>query len=86
MNEVDLIDTATIDNTKFDKALFDRLDLLKQYFTKTYGATKYDKGYPKQEKMQNRRAFNAYKWQVGRKEIFVGIALEETDRGDIYMY
>lgn len=23
-------------------------------------------------------------WKVGKKEIFVGIALEETDRGSIY--
>lgn len=84
LNEVDLIDTATIDNIKFDKALFDRMDLLKRHFMKTYGAPQYDKGYPKQEKMNNGKAFYAYMWKVGRKEIFVGIALEETDRGNIY--
>jgi len=43
-----------------------------------------DRGYPKQEKMQNGNAFDAYMWDVGKKEIFVGIALEETDKGNIY--
>lgn len=84
LNQVDLIDTATIGNTEFGKALFDRMDLLKQYFVKTYGAPQYDKGYPKQEKMNNGKAFYAYMWKVGKKEIFGGIALEETDRVDIY--
>lgn len=84
LNQVYLIDTATIDNTKFGKALFDRMDLLKQHFMKTYGAPQYDKGYPKKEKMNNGKTLYAYMWKVGRKEIFVGIALEETDRGNIY--
>jgi len=84
LNQVDLIDTATIGNTEFGKALFDRMDLLKQYFSKTYGPPQYDKGYPKQEKMQNGKSFDAYMWEVGKKEIFVGVALEETDRGSIY--
>ncbi|SFA41323.1 hypothetical protein SAMN04488511_102299 [Pedobacter suwonensis] len=47
-------------------------------------APQYDKGYPKHEKMQNGKSFDKYMWKVGKKEIFVGIALEETDRGDIY--
>jgi len=59
LNKVYLIDTATIDNTKFDKALFDRMNLLKQHFMKTYGAPHYDRGYPKQEKMQNGKSFDA---------------------------
>ncbi|MFC1226663.1 hypothetical protein ACFE6N_22860 [Pedobacter sp. BG31] len=84
LNQVYLIDTATIDNTKFGKALFDRMDLLKKYFTKTYGAPQHDKGYPKKEKMNNGKAFYAYMWKVGTKEISVGVALEETDRGNIY--
>ncbi|KQR65333.1 hypothetical protein [Pedobacter sp. Leaf176] len=84
LNKVYLIDTATIDNTKFGEALFDRMDLLKQHFMKTYGVPQYDRGYPKQDKMQNGKAFDAYMWKVGKKKIFVGIALEETDRGNIY--
>jgi len=36
LNDVDLINTAAIDNTKFGEALFDRMDLLKQHFMKTY--------------------------------------------------
>lgn len=73
-----------IDNTNFGKGLFDRMDLLKQHFMKTYGAPQYDKGYPKQEKMNNGKAFYPYMWKVGKKKIFIGIALEETDRGNIY--
>ncbi|WP_343522014.1 hypothetical protein [Pedobacter sp.] len=84
LNEVYLIDTTTIDNTKFGKALFDRMDLLKQHFMKTYGVPQYDRGYPKQEKMQNGKAFDSYMWKVGKKKIFVGLALEETQRGNIY--
>jgi len=34
--------------------------------------------------MNNGKAFYPYMWKVGKKKIFVGIALEETDRGDIY--
>jgi hypothetical protein len=80
LNQVDPVDTATTHNTKFDKPLFNRIDLLKRYFIKTYGIPQYDKGYPKQEKMNNGKAFYAYIWKVGKKEISVGIALEETDR------
>jgi len=34
--------------------------------------------------MQDGKSFDAYMWKVGKKEIYVGIALEETDRGNIY--
>uniref|UniRef100_UPI0035F4909A hypothetical protein n=1 Tax=Pedobacter sp. BG31 TaxID=3349697 RepID=UPI0035F4909A len=34
--------------------------------------------------MQNGEAFYAYLWKVGKKEISVGVALEEIDRGNIY--
>ncbi|MFC1226658.1 hypothetical protein ACFE6N_22835 [Pedobacter sp. BG31] len=51
---------------------------------KTYAEPPYEKSYSKPEKMQNGKAFYAYMWKVGKKEIFVGIALEETDRGNIY--
>jgi hypothetical protein len=44
------------------------MDLLKHYFMKTYGAPKYDKGYPKQEKMNNRKAFYAYMLKVVKRE------------------
>ncbi|MBO9674184.1 MAG: hypothetical protein J7577_12110 [Sphingobacteriaceae bacterium] len=84
LNEVYLIDTTTIDNTRFGKALFDRMNLLKQHFIKTYGMPQYERGYPKQEKMQNGKSFDAYLWKVGKKKIFVGVALEETNRGNIY--
>ncbi|SDG83171.1 hypothetical protein SAMN05421827_111203 [Pedobacter terrae] len=60
------------------------MDLLKRHFMKIYGASQYDRGYPKQEKMNKGMAFYAYMWKVGKKVISVGIALEETDRGSIY--
>jgi len=69
---IDLIDTATNHNTKFDKALLDRMDLLKQHFMKTYGAPQYDYGYPKQEKMNNRKGFYAYMWEVVKREYLLG--------------
>jgi len=33
--------------------------------------------------MQDRKSFDTYLWKVGKKEIFVGVPLEETDRGGI---
>lgn len=84
LNMVYLIDTVTADNTKFDKELFNRMDLLKQYFVKTYGEPQHDRGYPKQQKMQNGKAFEAYIWDIGKKKIAIGIALEETAEGNIY--
>ncbi|MFN0293024.1 hypothetical protein [Pedobacter helvus] len=84
LNMIYLMDTVTVDNTKFDKELFNRMDLLKQHFVKTYGEPQQDRGYPKQAKMKNGKAFEAYKWEIGKKLIAVGIALEETDEGNIY--
>jgi len=34
--------------------------------------------------MKNGNSLDAYKWEVGKKKIAVGIALEETKRGNIY--
>jgi len=84
LNMVYFVDTATIDNTKFDQALFDKMDLLKLHFVKTYGEPQHNIGYPKHQKMKNGNSFDAYKWEVGKKKIAVGIALEETDEGNIY--
>ncbi|MFN0255635.1 hypothetical protein [Pedobacter ureilyticus] len=84
LNMIYLVDTTTIGNKKFDQALFNKMDLLKQYFVTTYGEPQHNRGYPKQEKMQNGKAFEAYKWEIGKKKIAVGIALEETNGGNIY--
>ena len=84
LNMIYLIDTATIENRMFDEALLNRMEMLKQYFTKTYGVPQHNRGYPKQDKMQNGKSFDSYMWKVGKKKIFVGIALEEADGGNIY--
>ncbi|RDC54143.1 hypothetical protein DU508_23200 [Pedobacter chinensis] len=84
LNMVYLIDSATFYNTKFDQALFNRMDLIKEYFMKTYGTPQHNSGYPKEKKMKNGKAFEACIWNVGKKKIAVGVALEETDRGNIY--
>lgn len=84
LNMVYLLDYETIGNMKFDQTLLNRMDLLKKYFMKTYGTPILDKGYPKQEKMLNGKSFSTYTWEVGKKKIFVGLALEETDRGNVY--
>ncbi|MFN0292517.1 hypothetical protein [Pedobacter helvus] len=84
LNMVYLIDTATIENAKFDQALFDKMDLLKQHFVKTYGEPKHSRGYPKRETMRNGQSFDAYIWKIGKKKIAVGLALEEAKEGNIY--
>lgn len=84
LNSVYLIDHSTFQNTEFDQSLFNRMDSVKRYFMKTYGRPQVHRGYPKKEKMIDGKVFNAYIWHVGKKEIFVGIALEVTKRGNIY--
>ncbi len=60
------------------------MELIKQYFINFYGPPKEDRGFPIQKKMLNGKLFESYIWEVGRKTISVGIALEETDKGNIY--
>ena len=84
LNKVYMIDMATFHNLKFDDKLFERMDLLKRYFMDTYGLPKEDRGYPVQKKMKDGKVFESCVWNVGRKRISVGIALEKTDRGNIY--
>lgn len=48
---------------------------------KTYGAPQFDKDYPKQERMQGRKSFDIYLWKIVKKQIFVDVPLEATDRG-----
>lgn len=84
LNMVYLVDSTTINNTKFNQGLFNRMDAFKEHFTKNYGPPQHNRGYPKQEKMLNGNAFNAYIWNIGKKKISVGIALEEADSGNIY--
>jgi hypothetical protein len=84
LNKVYMIDKATFNNQKFDNKLFDRMGLIKRYFMNTYGLPKRDRGYPVQEKMLDGNVFESCTWEVGRKRISVGIALEKTSRGNIY--
>ncbi len=84
LNMIYLVDTTTINNKKFDQALFNKMDSLKEYFAKTFGEPIHNRGYPKQQKMQNGKAFEAYAWEVGKKQIAVGIGLEKTMSGNIY--
>ncbi|GAA4213110.1 hypothetical protein GCM10022289_44820 [Pedobacter jeongneungensis] len=84
LEKVYMIDKATFDNQKFDNRLFERMDLIKQYFMSTYGEPKKDRGYPVQQKMLNGNVFESCTWEVGIKRISVGIALEKTYRGNIY--
>lgn len=84
LSKVYMIDVATMDNQNFDDKLFERMELIKRYFTNTYGLPKEDRGYPVKKTISNGKVFESCIWEVGRKQISVGIALEETDRGDIY--
>ncbi|MBB2144636.1 hypothetical protein GM921_04015 [Pedobacter sp. LMG 31464] len=84
LNKVYMIDMATFHNLRFDDKLFERMELLKRYFMATYGAPKEDRGYPVQKKMKDGKVFESCIWDVGRKRISIGIALEKTDRGNIY--
>jgi len=84
LNSVYLIDLVTIDNRNFDGKLFKRMELIKRYFSDTYGPPQKDRGYPVKQKMLNGKLFEACKWRVGKKNISVGIALEETKVGNIY--
>lgn len=84
LNRVYMIDKATFDNHKFDNRLFERMGLIKQYFMNTYGEPTKDRGYPVQKKMLNGKVFESCIWEVGKKRISVGIALEKTGRGNIY--
>lgn len=84
LNSIYMIDKATFNNQNFDESLFERMELIKRYFMNTYGQPKKDRGYPLQRKMLNGKAFESCIWEVGRKKISVGIALEKTDRGNIY--
>ncbi|WP_443945092.1 hypothetical protein ACJVDH_19575 [Pedobacter sp. AW1-32] len=84
LNMINLIDSATINNTAFDQTLFDRMDLLKDHFAKTYGLPQHDMGYPEQTMMSDGKFVKTYIWIIGKKEISVGIALENTARGNVY--
>lgn len=84
LNKVYMIDKETLNNLKFDESLFKRMALMKRYFVNTYGLPKKDRGYPIQEKMQDGKLFESYLWDVGKKKIVLGIALEKTKQGNLY--